>query len=261
MNKPPVLLPTTACHQSRLQIFQPTMRPMRVKREVATAWGKAIVDGRTGQQHATILEFMLKTCLDHGYDKVGRLVLLVDPYQLSLAMSETDGQQYSYEVMHGLVTDLQQTTVDIHPANDALGRCTQAQIIATWDRHNEATAKNPGYKSLKNESERTLWRVYLHERYVQYFLNDLHLFYDPKPIASLRTGVAQAIVRHIKTHSKAPNGGWDIDRLLVSVGAICENDTPSNKTKIRNRRRDIKSDQDGLKLLGFCVKDGKIQEI
>jgi hypothetical protein len=129
----------------------------------------------------------------------------------------------------------------------------RGNIIARIDKKREITVKNPGAKGLGTDEERSLWRIVLHESWVKFIGKDIQLYYDPKPISQLSTGIGQAIARFVATHKLEPNGGWNIDGLIKSVGA---GKTPK---ALWERKAELAEDAEGLKKLGIIIEDGKIK--
>ena len=82
--------------------------------------------------------------------------------------------------------------------------------------------------------------------------DDLHLYYDPAPLAKIEAGVAQAIARHILTHRDQPTGGWLIDNLIKAVGA------DGDSVTMRHRRREIRACTESLKTVGLLVDNDRI---
>ena len=79
---------------------------------------------------------------------------------------------------------------------------------------------------------------------------DAPLWGDPRPIAAMRLGVSQALVRHVRTHAFDPPGGWWLDTLLEAIGVAPGDDR-------RNARRGLRSDESVAELLAHgIVLDG-----
>ncbi|MEB8486394.1 hypothetical protein [Acidithiobacillus ferriphilus] len=103
-----------------------------------------------------------------------------------------------------------------------------------------------------NGGERHLWRVRIGLALAELLRNDLPLHYDPTPITRLQTGISQAIVRHIFSHSSQPNGGWDLDNLIRSVCGELDS------TMIRHRRRELRIDAAGMEAIGIFIDGERI---
>jgi hypothetical protein len=250
-------LPTTTVNQARLQVFQSSLKPKMAEYEIQTAWGKAVIKGRLGQSHATLLEFLQRDALDYRFDSEGRVLLLVDPYILGLSMSkEHKGNVYSKSGILDMIEDMRTAIINLYPTHGST-EMEGGNIIARIDKKREIAAKNPGSGKLKHgpiDGERTLWRVVLHESWVKFIARDIKLYYDPKPISELSTGIAQAIARFIATHQSEPNGGWHVDGLIQAVGA------GKTSKALWDRRADLEKDAEGLKKLGITIEDGKIRK-
>lgn len=83
----------------------------------------------------------------------------------------------------------------------------------------------------------------------------LPLHYDPLPLSKLDKGISQAVARHIFTHKTEPNGGWDIDNMLIAVGV-----NGNKSQEMRDRRRDLKNDALNLAKLGITIEDKRIRK-
>ena len=234
-------LPTTTVHQSRLQIFSPTRRPSDAKREIITPWGTATVTGKLGQAHADFVEAILKHARDWRSSDTGQIQILVDPYVVRTTIG--GGSKASYEQMWRVAQDVMRALIDLKTSSLRV----VGHIIDNIEESN-ARVPNP-----LNRGERALWRVTFAPAFVHLLGGDLHLHYDPKEIAMLTTGIAQAVARHVATHSREPRGGWHIDGLILIVGAGGSSQT------LRDRRRELRRDSLGLLKLGLLLEGGRLR--
>ena len=250
-------LPTTTVHQARLQLFQPTRRPRLVSREIQTPWGIGHIVGKTGQAHADVMEAIFKCSHKNRCDSdknsptFGAIEILVDPHAIRKIAAGKQGGQLSGQQLDVLLTDLMQVVISLS-GNDVYPM-RKGHII---DEVIESKVEAPTIKqAIKNkDGKRFYWYIRISPTFTQFIANDLHLYYDPSPIAKLETGIAQAIARHVATHKTQPPGGWHVDTMLASVGV----DTTSSVT-MRNRRRELQKDADGLKKLGITIENGRIK--
>lgn len=240
-------LPTTTVHQSRLQIFQPTRRPKHDVLVIETSWGTAKVHGRIGQGHADVLEAIFSRASDHQILDDGRIQILVDPHQVRMAAG---GDKLSGDQLDKMIKELMAVVIDMRIKITGL-RC-MGHII---DQVVESKVTAPTRPGAIGGTDRKMWRVDIPEGFMKLIQGDLHLHYDPAPIARLTNGVSQAIARHIATHKHEPSGGWTVDGLIEAVGA---GKTPK---QLRNRRGDLKEDVEGLKGLGITIEDGRIKRL
>lgn len=234
-------LPTTTVHQSRLQIFSPTRRPLDTKREISTPWGSATVTGKLGQAHADFVEAILKHARDWRSTETGQMQLVVDPYVVRTTIG--GGSKASYEQMWRVAQDVMRALIDLKASNLRV----TGHII---DSIEESMARVPDPLS---RGERALWRVTFAPPFVQLLGHDLQLHYDPMEIAMLTTGIAQAAARHVATHSIEPPGGWHVDRLIANVGA------GGNAQALRDRRRELRRDSAGLLRVGLLLDGGRLR--
>lgn len=238
-------LPTSTVHQARLQMFESSRRPKNTEREIVTAWGTAVVKGKLGQGHADVLEAMFHEAEDWRRTDEGQFQLLVDPYKLRTVAN--GGKQGSHEQLVTVLKDIMAAVIDlkIHATRKRVLGHIIDQVVES-----PTTAPNP-----LDGKERHLWRVTVGPAFVGLLGGDLHLHYDPKPIAALGTGIAQAVARHVATHRNQPPGGWHLDGLIHAVGA------GGTSVAMRNRRREIGKDAEGLRALGLVIEGGRLRRI
>lgn len=240
-------LPTSTVHQARLQVFEPTRRPKLQTREIATPWGSAIVMGKLGQAHADVLESIFSQADDWKQMENGSVQVLVDPYRVRTTAS--GGKQGSYEQLNTLVNEIMAAVIEMNvPARNMKIKGHVIDEVAA-----SKITKKSRLGNVTGSEERQMWRVTVSRSFMQLIGGDLRLHYDPKPIAQLTTGIAQAVARHVATHSQQPPGGWHIDGLIKAVGA------GKDSIAIRNRRRELLGDSEGLKNLGLLIEDGRIR--
>jgi hypothetical protein len=241
-------LPTTTVHQSRLQVYQPTRRPVLMTQEIKTPWGIAQIKGKLGQGHADLLEAMFNEAIDYKFTgpagETDQLQLLIDPYKISTSMG--GGEQYSYSSIDKMCDDLMSAIVYLEPIDGNIERI-RGHIIEKIEE-SKATRRNP-----LTGGQRKLWRVTISDSWMKFIWGDMHLHYDPKPIAKLTTGIAQAVARHVATHRQQPPGGWHIDGLILAVGG------GKNTRQLQNQRADIKADREGLEKLGISLENGRLK--
>lgn len=236
-------IPTSTAHQARLQLYQPTRRPVWQERKIITPWGVATVRGKIGQVHADIIEAICRHAEDHRYiEMTGNMQILVDPYKVRVTVG--GGKPYSKDTMWRMLSELREVSVTLEAPS--IGLKILGGIL---DRVEESSATR--YNPLTG-STRKLWRVTLDPAFTAMLQADLHLNYDPAPLAKIETGIAQAIARHILTHRDQPSGGWSLDSLIHIVGA------GENSVAMRHRRREVYASADSLKAVGVIVEEGRV---
>ena len=236
------LIPTASCTPARVRLYQPTQRPVELREAgwQTTAWGRCRVSGRLGQRHADLLEAVL-----HGAERVqrgadGGLFLLVDPARVRRTISACG---YSGARMRILLCEIMAAVVEIETD-------TMRGMGHLIDEVAEAKTRRPNpLRSIGNARERGMMLVKIGAIGTMLIEHDLRLWYDPAPIAALRSGVSQAVARHVLTHAAAPRGGWRLDGLLEAVGI------DGGSQAVRDARRAIRHDADRLALLGICIGD------
>lgn len=237
------LIPTSTAHQARLQLYQPTRRPVWKERRIEGSWGTALVRGKIGQVHADIVEAICRNAEKiREIEPTGHLQVLVDPYKVR--MSVGGGTPYSHATLWKMLRELRETSIVLEVPSQNL------KILGgLLDRVEESPAKrlNP-----LTQQDRSLWRVTFDPAFSLMLKNDLSLHYDPAPLAKIESGVSQAIARHILTHRSAPQGGWMLDSLLTLVGI------PDDAVTRRNRRREVRNCAAQLQTLGIEVEGDRV---
>ncbi len=233
-------IPTATTMESRLRIFQPTQRPVRKTVTLDGPWGKAKITGRLGQRHADLLEIIRASALDWGVDEVGRVAILVDPYEVRKKMGGSG--QYSHEQMYTLLEDLAEAVIVLETDSmKAIGHLVDKTVEAKKAVRDPMTGK-----------ERFLLKVVFGDVGLALLEKDLFLHYNPEPISALGSGMAQAVVRHVLTHKAEPNGGWKVDTLIHAVAGDI------GGTALRNARRRIKADSAALASCGVALEGDRV---
>jgi len=231
----------------RLRVFAATQRPVAVHDvTIDTPWGSVRVRGRLGQRHADVYETIRRVACDQRTEPDGARVLLVDPADVRRGLG--DGW-YSAERIDALLDDLLHAVIDL--------RCPRGRARGHFiDQITETKVAVPARGGIQTEPRR-LWRVRLGAVAVALDHWDLGLHYDPRPVTRLRSGVAQAVVRHVLTHSRdhQPRGGWTVDGLL---DAVCGDLTPEAR---RNRRRELRADAEGMRRCGVLIEGDRVHRI
>lgn len=241
--------PTATATPARVQLFQPSQRPVARHGEwQETSFGRCRVTGRLGQRHADLLEATLFCAEKRRETDDGGIELLVDPATLRKTLS--DGQ-YSHEQIKRLFAELRAVTVEIE--TDALTRAGARIIGGLVDHVVPALLKRADPLT---GGERSLWRVRLGVALALLLKHDvITLYYDPAPIARLRHGISQAVARHVLTHSQQPRGGWELDTLIRAVAG----ELPSQQ--LRKARLRLKEDAALLRKAGILVEGDRAQKI
>jgi hypothetical protein len=236
------LLQTTSVSQARVQLYQPTRRPRDCSRIVRTAWGDGTVTGKLGQGHADFVEAVLFHADKLRHLDSGQFQVRVDPYRVRVSMG--GGKKSNYEQMWAVATDVQRAvirlSVTLRKSQPPLR--IQGGII-------DLIAESPTRVADRWGGDRPLMVVTFNCAYSQLLAEDLPLDYDPAPFARLATGIAQAVARHVRTHSRAPSLGWNMDELIRAVGG---------GGSMTNRRRELRAEADGLKNLGVLISGNRI---
>ena len=237
--------PTSTSAQARVMLYQPTQRPsLRAGDWRETSFGRCRVKGRLGQRHADVVEAILY-CAERRRDvSDGGVELLVDPARVRKTLSDS---RYSFTQLEKLLAELRAATITIEtPQFDfpIIGGLIDHVIPSPMTRPDPLT-----------KGERHMWRVRLGVALIMLLKRDLSLYYDPAPIARLHYGISQAVARHILSHKTEPQGGWYLDTVIMAVAGKLASQA------MRNARRSLKGDADGLKALGVILDGDRIRKI
>ncbi|MHB8258586.1 MAG: hypothetical protein ACYDHY_17175 [Acidiferrobacterales bacterium] len=261
----PESLPTAPALAARLRVFQPTRQPVELSGEwIETKWGKSggrcRVIGALGQRHADVLDLMMYTRLDSERTQSGRLRLLIDPYALRRAMasgkrrarrSTKRGRDatpaYSYSQLIELVREIMAATFEYESADGARGGDAKIIEKREWSKISATDPLNPG-------RERRLWRITLSAEWAA-LLDEKGAWYDPRPVAHIHHGVAQAAARLLLTHdaSKWPGAGLRIETVLDWLGV------PAAGQQRRDARRRLAESAPDLAPIGLIIENGYVR--
>lgn len=233
------IVPTANALESRLRIFQAVQaRPKYLlDQKITTPWGTVTISGRLGQRHADLVE-SIRFCAEKSLDRAGKLWLLVDPFKIRQKM----GEHYSYEQIKILLKDLTEASAQIDTdENWICGHLIDNVIESAVERENPL-----------GQTKRRLWAVEVGIPGRKLLFDGIKLYYDPAPIARLKSGMSQAIARHVLGHKTVPVGGWKLDSLLEAVAGKMIG------TKLWNARKAIRDDSEGLLEIGIEVKGDRI---
>ena len=232
------ILPTTTVSPARLRMCQPTQRPTyRTGEWILTPWGRCRITGRFGQRHQDLLDAFLWNTEKARKIEDGGIEILVDPAKVRKTMSDT---RHSLSGIQKLIRELREVTLEIQtPKLMIMGGLVDHVVKSP------VTRPDP-----MNGGERHLWRVRIALALTELLQNDLPLHYDPTPLTRLKHGISQAVARHVLSHSHQPNGGWDLNHLIQCVAGQL------SPAVMLNRRREIRSDEEGLATAGIILLDG-----
>jgi hypothetical protein len=243
MNSGNSVTPTSTCAQARVMLYQPSQRPrLRSGDWRETSFGRCRVDGRLGQRHADVVESILYSAEKRRDVSDGGIELLVDPARVRKTLSDS---RYSFAQIEKLLSELRAATITIEiPQFDfpIIGGLIDHVIPSPMTRPDPLTG-----------GERNMWRVRLGAALCLLLEHDLSLYYDPAPIARLQHGISQAVARHILSHKTEPPGGWYIDTAITAVAG------KSSSQAMRDGRRRLKEDAEGLKALEILLEDDRIR--
>ena len=238
------VIQTAGVTPARVRLFQATQRPtLRSGEWIETPWGRCRVHGRLGQRHADLVDALLYSAERRRDEDAGTIKLLVDPARVRKVMS--DGH-YSLQQIWKLLRELRECTVEIDtPRLRIMGGIVEsAEYTKTETRIDPLTGE-----------QRRLWTVRLGKAWTELLRLDLPLRYDPSLIARLEHGISQALARHVLTHRTDPQGGWMLDGLIQAVAGKI------SSVGMRNARRRIRADADGLAAAGIAIDGNRVRRV
>ena len=243
-----------AAHEARLNIFDPTRRPVPDKKikKIETSWGKIerLAPFGAGQGHADLLDAILFCSERKTFECNGRrLKLLVDPARVRKIANITSGQQFK-----DISFEIQSIVIGIAEPKEYWSIGHLIDNIAPAKKKDGTLLKreNP----LKPGDERGLWRVDVGQTLLTLMGEDILRTYDPRPISRLDFGISQAVARLLLSHDgEEPNGGWTIDGLIQSVAGKLD------QASMRNRRREIRIDGERLLEIGFRIENDRVHKV
>ena len=233
------LLPTQAATALRIRLFQPTQRPREQSGKlIETPWGECRVKGRLGQRHADVIESILFSAERKRTTEDGAVEVLIDPAKIRRMLSD---RGHSGARLKAWIEELMGAVVEVKTDWIHVTGHLVDHVV-----HSQKTRSNP-----LNDKERHLWRVRLGLPLVTLIEKDRPMNHDPQPIARLEYGISQAVARHVLTHStkSQPNGGWKMDTAIEAVSGKLTSGT------MRNRRRELRRDAEGLRESGIEITD------
>jgi hypothetical protein len=240
-------MPTTTVSQHRVQLFQPTQRPIyRTAEKTETSWGSCKVTGRLGQRHADLLEAVFWVAEKQRPTEDGGIELLVDPAKLRRTLS--DGGSCMKRITQWFA-ELRAAAIEIETPRLVRSGvpCIGGLIVSV--EPSPATRKNP-FGGIRH-----LMRIRIDKALVFLMENDVPIYRDPSPIARLSCGISQAIARHVLSHRPNSKNGWSIDSLIFLVGGA----KPGDSISIRHRRSELKKDALALRKIGIYIEEGKMK--
>jgi hypothetical protein len=254
-------LPTSTAHQHRLGPFQPTRRPSEQDLNVETKWGSARVEGRLGQAHVDVLETILYFAEGSQQRSNGSLDVLVDPHVLR---STVGG--HCMEGGHGPRSDkrasapqLQKLLKELMKALITLKFTIQGEqvtiighIIDEVRLSSQRTSNRAANFGRGAQATRSLLCVTFSPSWMKLLAEDIPVWHDPRPVIALRHGITQAVARHVLSHSRRPTGGWKLDALIEAIAG------PSSPAQMKNYRRLIRADAEGLRAMGLGIWRGRL---
>jgi len=236
---------------NRFPIFEATLRAEARTRtfENKNKHCKITVSGRLGQNHKSLLEAILyKRKFYKAYkDEEGKphIKILYSEYEVKKHLSKS---VYSKERYKALLDDMKEAYVKIEK-EDRIIEGKLIEDVTISHKYSKRTKSNlPG---LKNQ-EIPYCVLTLGDVTTQLILEEFKFTYDPKPITTeLTSGISQAIVRYINTHSRHPNAGYHLKELVQNLKENVEGQ------EWYNVKTFLKKDADKLKRFFGIVIDFK----
>lgn len=247
----------TTSLQSRVPLFQATLKPVMLNNEqFKTAWGSVEIHGRLGQVHANVLEALLFASEKNVSDENGLTKILVDPYQVRIRAKVNNNTQ-----LKKIMTELMAAVITIQDNNSKF-KFQTGHLIDTFSEaknsNGETIEVHNKASKLKNANAKTrsMWTIKIGASLRELLNNDFNISRDPQAIASIKSGVCQAVLRHCLTHSKKQFNGMLIDTL---IRIVCGGASKGlSQTEMRNRRRELRRGAGAMMKLGVAVNEKNV---
>ncbi len=237
------LLATNNARTARSRIFQHTQVPdawNETETDLPGA-GAVRVGGKVGQRHELLMEAINFHAIKTRRLENGVLAVLVDMHDLRKTLSGERKERYGVDGVLKLAQALRQVTVsgqDIPFVDGILNH-----LIPT-----STTTPHP----IPGHPPRPLWRAEFTACWAVWLDADpVHLHYDPRFLAGIRSGVAAAVARLVLTHRDQPRGGWILDSLIRAVGA----------EPTRWVRQDVRADSKAMAAAGVIVVGNRVSVV
>lgn len=270
-------IPTSTAIMARIPLFEPTRKPAYAKnithdengvkllkeitrvvdyteRVVKYELGEAKITGRLGQAHANVLESIMYNITDIiSFDDTSMLVE-VDVHRLRVSVG--GGKKCNLDELDILIKELMAVVVDIKFRDFRIRGHLIDSVI-----NDQKDVENPLSRINKiSDQKKSIFKVKIGAAYMQIMDYDkIKINRDPSLIASLKSGVSQAVARLCSTHRDSPAAGWIIDNMIAKVGAAkFDENGKLNSQDMRNRRREIKNDKEGMSKCGIIVDGNRI---
>jgi hypothetical protein len=211
------------------------------------------VKGRLGQQHQDLTETIFYTALQSHWRRDGRLQILVDPYKVRHGLGVAG--QTSHEQVWITLREVMGAVIgwrygDVDGMGHIIDEVETAKVEGQNPLHPAYVAtREPLHWRTPPQKSRTLWRVTIGAAWARLVRDDIGRYYDPRPIVALKNGVSQAVARLMLTHTRGTSEVL-IDTALAQVKA---------GGRIRDRRREIEEDREGLAECGVMIDGGIVR--
>ena len=238
------LLATNNARTARSRIFQHTQVPeawSEIETDLPGA-GSVRVGGKVGQRHELLMEAINFHAIKTRRLENGVLAVLVDMHDLRKTLSGERKERYGVDGVLKLARALRQVTVsgqDIPFVDGILNH-----LIPT-----STTTPHP----IPGRPPRPLWRAEFTACWAAWLDADpVHLHYDPRLLAGIRSGVAAAVTRLVLTHRDQPRGGWILDSLIRTVVGA---------EPTRWVRQDVRADAEAMAAAGVVVVGNRVSVV
>jgi len=229
--------------QNRLPIFEPTLKAVYKKRVFESKYGKLQIEGRLGQVHKNLLETIFWKREVHGFTEFEgetHLKIIYDKQKVLKYLAKTS-KYYNYERYEELIKDMMQTYIVLETEKV---KVRGTLIMKTF----ECEIEKPVARKTPVVPERVfLVSMILGSVATELLKNELRFTYDPKPIMGLSSGIAQALVRYLKTQKDHPQLGYHLKQLIQNL------EGEMNDKRWWKIREYLKRDIEKLEELGIVI--------
>lgn len=241
-------LPVCVAHESKLPVFQPNRRPLRVWQQcLDTAHGSVTVTGKLGQGHRDVLDAVIACCERSKFEDE-RLAVLVDPYKLrKMVSSGRNSGMFPYDHIRRLLRDLRSAEVVMDMP--ALQLRVTDGILADFEESAITKESKPWEFQTTSGSPRPMLKVTFGKNWTRMLARDLSVVYRLPIVIGMRHGASQATARYCLSHREVHD---TLDGILMKIGYDLTGKTPRAVNKVK---AEIRCDAEALAALGVIITE------
>lgn len=215
--------------QSRHPMFSPSLKAVpECEWTGTTPWGTVTVKGKISQIHRSILDAIQTEAIAKKENDDGSLTVVVDPYRIAKSAGIST---HDREWLQSKIEDMVQSLIIIKKTGQPY---SQVASLIHSSRPTDETVPMPCSGRLpgcENLVGRPLLRIVISAEWRKIERNEMGVRYKlliPK-IVALKSGVAQALVRFLLTHTETH---CQLTDVLTWIGALRDDISRSQRHRI-----------------------------